>query len=151
MSEQMNVRWGWLRFMYLYTFVGAGGLGLGIILVPGLVVSIAHLPTEDPIILGIVGSVYLSFGLLSLLGLRDPLKFLPILLLQLCYKAVWSVAVILPLMLSGSLPSYAIPIVLIFMTWILGDLIAIPFSYALGAPKGVQTGPGFPGVLGQRR
>ena len=37
MAEEMNVRCGWLRFMYVYTIVGAGGFGLGIIIAPGVV------------------------------------------------------------------------------------------------------------------
>jgi molybdopterin-binding protein len=32
MSKDINVRWGWLKGMYIYTIVGAGGVGLGIIL-----------------------------------------------------------------------------------------------------------------------
>jgi hypothetical protein len=129
MPKEINVRWGWLKFMYIYTIVGAGGLGLAIIAVPEVTKSVFSLPNEDPITLGIAGSVYVSFGLLAILGLRAPLKYVPILLLQLVYKVVWFVGVILPLLVSGRFPSYAIPIALIFATYIIGDLIAIPFSY----------------------
>ncbi len=34
MSKEFNVRWGWLKGMYIYTIVGAGRFGLGIIFVP---------------------------------------------------------------------------------------------------------------------
>jgi len=84
---------------------------------------------EEPIALGIVGSVYLAFGFLSIFGLRSPLKFVPVLLLQLCYKSIWFIGVILPLLISAQLPSYAIPMAIIFATFIIGDIIAIPFSY----------------------
>lgn len=131
MLEEGNVRWGWLKFMYLYTFVVAGGIGLAMIVVPEVVRALFALPSGDPITFGIVGSVYLSFGLVSLLGWRAPLKFVPILLLQLCYKLVWLFAVILPLVLSATLPTYAIPTVIVFITFIVGDLIAIPFPRAL--------------------
>ena len=129
MSKEKDVRWGWLKFMYIYTIVGAGGVGLGIIAVPEVMKSVFSLPNGDPITLGITGSVYLSFGLLSMLGLRAPLKYAPILLLQLSYKIVWFVGVILPLLVAGRFPTYAIPIAIIYATYVIGDLIAIPFSY----------------------
>ncbi|MBT9137357.1 MAG: hypothetical protein DDT34_02449 [Firmicutes bacterium] len=116
MSKEIDVRWGWLKFMYIYTIVGAGGFGLGIIAVPEVIKSVFSLPNGDPITLGITGSVYLSFGLLSILGLRAPLKYVPILLLPLSYKVVWFVGVILPLLVAGRFPTYAIPIAIIFAT-----------------------------------
>ncbi len=129
MSNDIDIRWGWLKFMYWYTIVGAGGFGLGIIIMPKKMCSIFAWPIGDPIVFGIVGSVYLSFGLLSILGLRFPLKFVPVLLLQLSYKVVWFVGVILPMLISGNFPTYAILHVSIFASYIIGDLIAIPFSY----------------------
>ena len=131
MSREIAARWGWLKFMYIYTIVGAGGFGLGIITVPEVMKSVFSLPNGDSITLGIAGSVFLSFGLLAILGLRAPLKYVPILLLQLSYKVLWFVGVILPLLVAGRLPSYAIPIAIIFATYVIGDLIAIPFSYVL--------------------
>ncbi len=59
---------------------------------------------------------FLAFGFLSIFGLRSPLKFVPVLLLQLCYKSIWFIGVILPLLISAQLPSYAIPIAIIFAT-----------------------------------
>lgn len=129
MSDEIKVRWGWLKFMYLYTLVGAGGFGLGMIVIPGQMRAIFGWPGQDPIMLGICGSVYLAFALLSTLGLKSPLKFSPILLLQLVYKLIWFVGVIIPITITGNFPSYAILLVVIFASYIIGDLIAIPFSY----------------------
>jgi len=129
MSNEMSVRWGWLKGMYIYTIVGAGGFGLGIIVIPSVMRSIFVWPSQDPIVFGVTGSVYLSFALLSILGLRSPLKFAPILLLQLTYKVVWFIGVIIPILFAGKFPTYAILLVVIFATYIIGDLIAIPFSY----------------------
>ena len=87
-------------------------------------------PGSDQIIaFGVTGSVYLSFALLSILGLRSPLKFTPLLLLQLTYKTVWFIGVILPLLLAGKFPTYAMLFTAIYVTYIIGDLMAIPFSY----------------------
>lgn len=129
MSEEIKVRWGWLKGMYIYTIVVAGGFGLGIIFIPNLIQSIFRMPSQDPIVMGILGSVYLAFALLSLLGLRSPLKFVPILLLQLGYKVVCFIGIILPILVAGKFPAYAILYVVVFATFIIGDLIAIPFSY----------------------
>ncbi len=129
MSQDNKVRWGWLKGMYIYTIVGAGGFGLGIITMPDAIRTIFGWPGQDPIVLGVTGSVYLSFALLSILGLRSPLKFAPVLLLQLSYKLVWFIGVILPIVMTAKFPSYAILYVVIFATYIIGDLIAIPFPY----------------------
>jgi len=132
--------------MYVYTIVGAGGFGLGIVIMPELIKATFRWPGGDPIPLGIVGSVYVAFGLLSVLGLRDPLKFAPVLLLQLCYKSVWFVGVVLPLVIRGRFPDHGLLIAAIFATYIIGDLIAIPFPYLLARPSGSHQGAASTGV-----
>jgi len=129
MSQNNNVRWGWLKGMYIFTIIHAGGSGLGIILIPSIIRSIFGWPTQDPIVFGICGSVWVAFGLLSILGLRSPLKFSPVLLLQLSYKVVWFIGVIVPVLIAGKFPAYGIAYVVFFAIYIIGDLIAIPFSY----------------------
>lgn len=49
--------------------------------------------------------------------------------LQLTYKVVWFMGVVFPLLVSGVFPAYAVLHVVIFATYIIGDLMAIPFSY----------------------
>jgi hypothetical protein len=129
MPKDNNVRRGWLKWMYIYTIIGAGGFGSGIIVMPDVMGSIFGWPDQDPIVLGVMGSAWLSFGLISILGLRSPLKFAPVLLLQLCYKVVWLIGVILPILFRGNFPAYGILYVAIFSSYIIGDLIAIPFSH----------------------
>jgi hypothetical protein len=131
MSKNEHVRWGWLRFMYIYTIVGAGGFGAGIILMPDVMQTAFRFPSQDPIVFGVVGSVYMAFGLLSILGLKSPLKFAPVLLLQLCYKGIWFVGIVLPFLFSGRFPLYATTLLIIFATYIIGDLVAIPFASIL--------------------
>ena len=58
---------------------------------------------------------------------------------QLCYKLAWFVFVVVPLLVSGRFPGYAVLTAVIFATYVVGDLIAIPFSYVL-------TSHGRPGV-----
>ncbi len=97
MTKDTKIRWGWIKGMYIYTIVVAGLFGLGIIVVPETIKSTFTWPVEEPVAFGIIGSVYLAFGLLSILGLRSPLKFTPVLFLQLCYKSIWFIGVVLPL------------------------------------------------------
>jgi hypothetical protein len=129
MSKEIKIRWGWLKGMYVYTIVVAGFLGVGIIVLPEMIKAKLPWPVEEPTAFGIVGSIYVACGLLAILGLRSPLKFVPLLLMQLFYKAVWFIGVALPLWASGHFPIYALPMAIIFATFIVGDLIAIPFSY----------------------
>jgi len=130
MAEELNIRWGWLKGMYVYTIIGAGAFGLGILIMPNVMESIFGWPNQDRVIsFGVTGSVYLSFALLSILGLRSPLKYTPVLLLQLSYKVVWFIGVLLPLLFAGKFPAYGILYIVIYATYIIGDLISIPFSY----------------------
>jgi hypothetical protein len=129
MEGNASIRWGWLKVMYMYTFIVSGGIGLGMILFPGTVRSVLRFPPQDPIMFGAGGSIFLALGLISLMGLRSPLKFAPILLLELVYKPIWLVAVALPVFLDGRFPFYVVSMSAIFITFIVGDLIAIPFSH----------------------
>ena len=129
MSNDLKIRVGWLKFMYIYTIVGGGGLGLGIIVIPSVMRDVFMWPDQDPIFFGITGSVNLSFALVSILGLKSPLKFSPVLLLQLGYKVLWFIGVLIPILIAAKFPTHAILIIVIFATYIIGDLIAIPFSY----------------------
>jgi hypothetical protein len=108
MSKDIDVRWGWLKGVYICTMVGAGGFGLGIILMPGVERSVFIWPNQDPVVCGVTRGVFLAFALLSILGLRSPLKFVPVLLPQLTYKSIWMVGVVLPLLTVGWFPTYAI-------------------------------------------
>ena len=77
----IDVRWKWLKGMYIFTIIHAGGTGLVMILMPGFIRNLFGWPNQDPIVFGFLGSVWVAFGLLSILGLRSPLKFTPVLLL----------------------------------------------------------------------
>jgi hypothetical protein len=59
MSNDLKIRWGWLKFMYIYTIVGAGGFGLGIIFIPSVMRTVFGWPEQDRILLGVSGGVYL--------------------------------------------------------------------------------------------
>ncbi len=129
MENNLSIRWGWLKVMYVFTLVMSGGIGLGMILIPGTIQSVFRVPPQDPVMLGLCGSVFLALALVSILGFRWPLKFTPVLLIELVYKPIWLIAVALQLFLKGQFPFFVVFVSGIFITFIVGDLIAIPFSY----------------------
>lgn len=135
MSANTNIRLGWIKGMYIYTLVGAGGFGLAMLFAPNLVESSFGIPVDDPMMYGVTASAWLGFGIMSVLGLRSPLKFLPVLLMQFVYKLIWVIGVLLPLVLKGELPGYAPLIIAVMISYIVGDLIAIPFSYVFRREK----------------
>jgi hypothetical protein len=129
MESNVSIRWGWLKAMYFYTLFGAGGFGLALLVFPASVQSMLRFPPQDPAVLGLYGSVLLASGLIAIPALRSPLKFVPLLLFQLVYKPIWLAVVAIPLFLKGQFPLYVVVISGVFLTYIMGNLIAIPFSY----------------------
>lgn len=136
MSQTADIRWGWLKAMYIVTILAAGVLGLGIVLAPELIKARLH-TTCDVIPYGTLGAVWLAMGIIAIFGLRDPLKFVPLLLLQLIYKVVWIASVFVPLWITGTFPERHIVTAVLFGLIIAGDLIAIPFRYLFAKPSRV--------------
>ncbi|MDD1672595.1 MAG: hypothetical protein LUO82_06310 [Methanomicrobiales archaeon] len=129
MGEKEPIRYGWLKVMYVWTILIAGGFGLGLLTMPEQLRAMFGWPSQDPVLFGIVGCVYVAFGLLAILGLRSPLKFVPLLLLQLCYKLIWYLVIFVPTLMAGRVQMYGWVFAGVFATYIVGNLIAIPFSY----------------------
>ncbi|HOP11546.1 MAG TPA: hypothetical protein PK629_08645 [Oscillospiraceae bacterium] len=127
MSDTKQARTFLLKLMYAVTIAVAGGLGIAMLAVPGTVQWIFGVDCPK-VISGLVGSVFLAFALLSVPGLRDPMKFVPVLLMQLLYKTVWLCFVALPLLIAGEITVDLIPVIAVFAAVIIGDLFAIPFK-----------------------
>jgi len=123
-----GVRLGWLKFMYVYTIIGGGGAGIAVIAAPEFVKKVTDWPGTSWLLLGLAGSVFLAFGITSVFALRSPVKFAPVLLLQLIYKAIWLLCVLLPQLIRGYAPQYLVITSVVFLTYVIGDLIAIPFG-----------------------
>ena len=69
--ERGDFRWGWMRFMYGLNVLAAGVPGLVILFGPESFISSV---TQDRLYFGVLGSVWLAIGLLSIVGLRNPLQ-----------------------------------------------------------------------------
>jgi hypothetical protein len=83
--------------------------------------------------------VFLAFALVAILGIRAPLKYSPVLLVELVYKVIWLSGVVVPLAARGEFPSWAIMQVAVFATFVVGDLVAIPFRYVFRGDIQVAT------------
>jgi hypothetical protein len=105
-----------LRTLYLLNFAG-----LGLAVWPEL---INHGKLWDPMA-GVAFSFWATLALLCGLGLRYPLQMLPVLLMQLVYKSVWLVAVMLPRWSAGR----STPMTRDFVMGLIADLIVIPWPY----------------------
>jgi hypothetical protein len=134
-TERIMYHPNWLRFMYVWTIIGAGLIGLLYLVMPSTMYSFFGVPAEEPIMAGVAYGVWLAFAIVSILGLRSPLKFAPILLLQLTYKAIWFVAIIAPRAVAGDLPSFAITMSGLFATYVIGDIVAIPWKHIFAKSK----------------
>jgi hypothetical protein len=94
MKEVSPFRLWMMRAMYL---VMAVGLGLNIW--PLIISHRADLPHMSGVAFALLGTI----GLLALLGIRYPLRMIPLLLFELIWKAVWLSAFALPRWLDGTI------------------------------------------------
>jgi hypothetical protein len=93
MSEVSTFRLYLLRAMYVFTVVGLAIEKLPALLHP------ATLSPGDSVILSVLGAT----ALLAVLGIRYPIKMLPLLFFEFVWKAIWILVFGLPLLLSGGL------------------------------------------------
>lgn len=117
----------WMRVMYALTVVIAGGIGLALLIAPKATGSFLGYPAEEPLIAGIAYSVWFTLGILSIAGLRSPLKFAPVLVVEMTYKTVWILAVIIPTAIAGPLASFGLTSAVLYLIPIIGNLIVVPW------------------------
>lgn len=121
-----------MKFQYWFTIFAAIPLGLAIILFPRWTQKLFNWKEQDRLIFGISGSAYFAFGSLSVLGLKDPLKWSPILLLQFVYKMTWFVGVVGLMAKRGELDmSSSVWLILGYAAMVAGDVFAVPWRYLL--------------------
>src|SRR4051794_23114796 len=94
MSEISTLRLYLLRGCYLLIFVG-----LALMIWPGILSHGDDVPNMNTAVRSLLGAVCL----LSLLGLRYPLRMLPVLLFELLWKTIWIVFFGIPLWRKGLL------------------------------------------------
>lgn len=94
MREVATLRLYLLRATYLLIVVG-----LGFEIWPGIL----HPPRELEHMRGVVRALLAAVSLLAVLGIRYPLKMLPLLLFELVWKSIWVLAIGLPLWSANQL------------------------------------------------
>ncbi|HEX4575563.1 MAG TPA: hypothetical protein VH158_10545, partial [Gemmatimonadales bacterium] len=87
MAEVSTFRLYLLRAMYLLIIVG-----LGFEIWPGIL----HPPNDLELMRGVVRSLLGGVSLLAVLGIRYPLKMLPLLFFEFVWKSIWILAFGLP-------------------------------------------------------
>ena len=118
-EETSTFRLYLLRFAYLANFAG-----LGLSVWPAI---INHTGTWDPV-KGVAFCFWAALSALAGLGIRYPLKMLPLLLLQMLYKSIWLIAVYLPLSSAGQSTG---GLTKAMVGGVVMDLIVIPWPYVL--------------------
>src|ERR687890_328767 len=94
MSEVSTFRLYLLRAMYVFMAVGLAIFKLG-----PAILHPENLSPQDSVIVSFLG----AFALLAVLGIRYPLKMLPLLFFEFVWKSIWILVFGLPLSLSGGL------------------------------------------------
>jgi hypothetical protein len=121
MSDISTLRLYLLRAMYLLM-----AIGLGITVWPGILV-----PGEVSHMGSVVRSMLGALALMSLWGLRHPVRMLPILLFEFMWKVIWVVAFALGPWLSGELDPARQETLLACLMGVILVPIAVPWGYVL--------------------
>jgi len=140
-SEVSTFRLYLLRAMYLLIVVG-----LGSEIWPGI---IHHAKAWD-LMHGVASSLLAAISVLAALGIRYPLRMLPLLLFELLWKAIWLLAIALPLWSANQLDADTMETVKACLMGIVLVPIVIPWPYVLAQYvkkpgdrwKGVAAGSG---------
>ena len=94
MTEVSTFRLYLLRAMYVFMVVGLANFKLA----PAMLHP-ENLSPQDSVVVSVLG----GFALLAVVGIRYPIKMLPLLFFEFVWKVVWVLAFGLPLLLSGGL------------------------------------------------
>lgn len=87
--------------------------------------------TQYPHMSGVARALLAALGLLALLGVRYPIKMLPILLFELAWKAIWVLAIGLPLRAANRLDAGQAQTLIDCTVGVVLCLIVIPWPYVI--------------------
>lgn len=100
------------------------GLGLAVVKWPEL---IAH-DSSEPVMDSVVTSLLTALSLLAFLGLRYPVRLLPVLVFETAWKLIWLSVVALPELAAGGMDP-ATREVLASCLWVVVILAVVPWRY----------------------
>lgn len=110
-----------LRAMYLLIVVG-----LGLVLWPGIVHPTGPWTFNG----GVVKCMLAAFSLMALIGLRYPLRMLPILMWEFAWKAIWLAIVAYPQWAAGTIDKLTTETAIECMVAILIPIV-MPWGYVI--------------------
>jgi hypothetical protein len=84
--------------------------------------------TWDPMA-GVAWSLWATYSVLSIIGLINPLKMLPIVLLEILYKLIWLILVAYPLWSSNRLIGSAAENMTYAFLWVVLPILVMPWRY----------------------
>jgi hypothetical protein len=122
MSEVSTFRLYLLRAMYVFMFVG-----LAIVKWPGIFNPPPGLSNSG----SVVGSVLLAISLLAVLGIRYPLKMLPLLFFEFLWKAIWVLGWGLPPLVAQQLSPEAQETLISCLVGVVLVPLVMPWGYVL--------------------
>lgn len=111
-----------MRVLFLLNFISLGPDNWSVVVAPDELLN--------PMV-GVAISFYAAFSLLCILGMRFPLKFTPLLLIQLFYKIAWIIAVYLPANSLDSIDESMESWFWVMAPGIVIDILVIPWRYVL--------------------
>lgn len=74
-------------------------------------------------------ALWAAFSVLAVLGVVNPLKTLPLVLLEIIYKLLWLAIVALPLASDGVLAGSSAEAMTIAFVWVVLPIVATPWKY----------------------
>lgn len=122
MNEVGIVRLYLLRAMYLLI-----GVGLAMTVWPYIAVPHSLVAGPGSVVRALLGAL----AIMCLLGLRYPLKMLPLLLFELLWKCIWVVASGIPMWLGPGLNDYASETLFAVMMGVVLVPIVVPWGYVV--------------------
>ena len=120
MSEVSTWRLYLLRGMYLLIAVG-----LALTVWPSIISPSNSVANANTVIRSLLGAL----ALLSVVGIRYPLKMLPLLLFELLWKVIWVVAFALRMWLAGGLDDYASETLFACLMGVVLVPVVMPWGY----------------------
>ena len=129
-----------LQAIYLVLVVYVGFSAIYLLVDPKNAFSFIGFPSSGisypaSLIAGVAYSQWLTIALLSVLGLRSPIKYSPVLLFVVTYKTVWMVALALPHAISGNLISWGKTTAIEWLILVVIVALVMPWKYIFEKAK----------------
>ena len=129
-AEKITFHPNRLRIMFAGNIVFAGAMGLMFLFAPDSIYSLFGATAVDSMwAAGYAYSFMVALGIFAVLGLRSPIKFSAVLLVQAATKLIWILAIAIPALVVGTLPTYGLVLAVVFAVWAICDMLVVPLRH----------------------